>query len=82
MAQPTEVNGVIKVAVGDDTIPAARQIVVQALWAEGAAVVTDAGGNEIWEATAAGQGIEFPCGIELRGLNVTGTGPVFVYLKL
>lgn len=82
MAQPTEVNGVIKVAVGDDTMPASREIIVQALHAEGAAVVTDAGGNEIWEATAAGQNISFPDGIGMRGLNVTGTGPVFVYLKI
>lgn len=81
MAQPTEKDQVIIVAVADDTIPSTRLLFVQAMSAKAASVVTDGAGHTVWEATAAGQSIEFPCGISLRGLNVTGTGPVYVYLK-
>jgi len=81
MAAPTETGRVILVNTADDTIPATRQIKVQALFAKAAAVVTDGDGNTIWEATAAGQEVSFPCGIFIDGLNITGTGPVFVYTE-
>jgi len=81
MAAPTETGQVIAVATADSTIPSSRGLWIQAMFAKAAAAVTDGAGNTVWEATAAGQHIEFPCGLLLFGLNVTGTGPVYVYLK-
>jgi hypothetical protein len=81
MAAPAEYNGIMKVAVGDDTIPATRVLDIQAMSADEPAVVVDGNGQAVWEAATAGNTICFPFGIGIRGLNVTGTGPVYVYLK-
>lgn len=82
MAAPTEAGQVIQFAVTDDPIPATRRLVIQSMFAVNAAVVTDGGGsNPVWEATAAGQWVNFPAGLPTDGIDVTGTGPVYIYLK-
>jgi len=81
MAAPTETHQVIELTVAADTIPSTREIKIQSMFAKAAAVVTDGDGENIWEATAAGQWVNFPCGILVKGLNATGTGPVYVYTE-
>lgn len=80
MAQPTEKGRVIHIATGDDAIPASRFLLIDTVYAEGAGVLTDAAGNEIWEAAGAGPGPSFEGGLPVRGLDLTGTGPMKVYL--
>lgn len=81
MAQPDEKGQVIHLEVGDDTIPSSRKLIIQSMYAEGTAEVTDGGGNTIWNANAAGDTVEFPCGLYVAGLNATGSGPVYVYIR-
>ena len=81
MAAPVEHDQVIELAVAADTIPSTRKLTIQAMFAKAATVVTDGAGDEVWDATAAGQVITFPQGLSIGGLNATGTGPVYVYLQ-
>jgi len=62
-------------------VPSTRNLMIQSMYAEAAAEVTDGAGNTVWDAKAAGDTIEFPCGLYVAGLNATGTGPVYVYLR-
>lgn len=80
MAAPVEHDQVIELTEAADTI-SDRKLIIQSMFAKAAAVVTDGAGDEIWEATAAGQVVTFPKGLMVNGLNATGTGPVYVYLQ-
>lgn len=80
MAAPVQTGQVIQVDVADDTIATGRILQIQSIYAKGAATVTNGAGNTVADMTA-GSSIEFPCGLQLNGLNVAGTGPVYVYLK-
>lgn len=80
MAAPAEHGQVIQVDVADDTIATGRILKIQAIYAKGAATVTDGAGNTVADFIAGGS-IHFPCGLQLDGLNAAGTGPVYVYLE-
>jgi len=79
MSVPTEKGKVIRILAADDTIATGRKFIVQGLYAKAASVLTDGAGSVIAD-MAANANVQFPRSITINGLNVTGTGPVYVYL--
>ena len=77
---PVEKNGVLKADVTSALFEGT--LIIQAIWATGSAAVIDAEDNELWVATAGGQGLVFENGFEVRGFKVaSGTGDVYVYVR-
>ena len=80
MSVPTEKGNVIIVAADDDAIATGRKFIMQGVYAKAASVLTDGAGGVVADMLA-GASITFPQGLTVNGLNVTGTGPVYVYLR-
>lgn len=73
----TRAGNAVKMESGDSLSGRQR---IQAIYAEDSSTLEDSDGNEIINLSA-GEDIQFPCGIEVTGVDVSGTGPVFVYLQ-
>ena len=75
----TRVGQVINMTAAADAVTGT--LIVQAMFA-GAAGTMQSGGVTVWQPTAAGQYVEFPCGQQFNGLTKSaGTGNLFIYLR-